>query len=283
MDDWEDMPETIFTPSGVRLRKHSTTGNGLNWLLLPGGPGIGSESLDSLASALTVAGSIWLVDLPGDGSNRAAPGAADDPYSLWPKVVAEAARVLPNVVFVGHSTGGMYLLATPELETLIEGLVLLDTAPDAEWHTRFVKMTEDCPLPEVQAAMEIYERDKCDENIAAFAIATAQWNFSAAGLEAGRKLLAAMPYNNAAVEWSETHFDHTYRAKWWPRSIPVLILAGAEDRIVWQGGWDDERFRTPNVIVRSAADAGHFPWIENPVAVDAAFAELTAVIFRNQQ
>ena len=38
------MTETRFTPSGVRLRRHSTRPGGLNWLLLPGGPGIGSES-----------------------------------------------------------------------------------------------------------------------------------------------------------------------------------------------------------------------------------------------
>jgi pimeloyl-ACP methyl ester carboxylesterase len=268
------MSQSFFTPSGVRLRRHATRPGKLNWLLLPGGPGIGSESLLELADALRVPGAIWLVDLPGDGSNRKPPGESKNPFSAWPQVVAEAAQALPNVVFCGHSTGGMYLLATPELEKHIVGLALLDTAPDARWFSHFVKMTAEHPLPAVEAANKIYEADRRDENIAAVAVASAEWNFTPRGLAAGRKLLARMPYNSAAVEWSAAHFDHIYEASWWPRSLPVLVLAGAEDRIVWQGGWDEERFHSPNARFWAIEGSGHFPWIENPSAVSAAFDEL---------
>jgi pimeloyl-ACP methyl ester carboxylesterase len=269
-----------FTPSGVRLRRHSASPGPLNCLLLPGGPGIGSESLVELADAIDVPGAIWLVDLPGDGSNRSPPGAGTDPFKKWPQVVVEAAQALPNVVFVGHSTGGMYLLATPELERHVVGLALLDTAPDASWHPRFVAMTARHPLPAVEAATALYEADRHDENIAAIAVASAEWNFTAAGVAAGRALLARMPYNAGAVDWSDAHFDHVYRAAWWPRSIPVLVLAGAEDRIVWQGGWDDERFHGSNVSFASVPGAGHFPWIENPAAMASAFASLAATIIK---
>ena len=270
------MSEIIFSSSGVRLRQHSRRAGKLNWLLLPGGPGIGSESLRELADALAVPGTIWLVDLPGDGSNRELPGG--DPFARWPQVVVEAARLLPDVVFVGHSTGGMYLLATPELEPHVRGLVLVDTAPDASWHRRFVAMTLQHPLPAVEAASAIYENDRRDENIAAVAVASAEWNFTPEGLEAGRKLLARMPYNSAAVDWSEANFDHIYEAAWWPQSVPVLVMSGTDDRIVWQGGWEQDRFRTPNAIFRRIDGAGHFPWIENPAAVSLAFQELTEKI-----
>jgi pimeloyl-ACP methyl ester carboxylesterase len=266
------MADTIFTPSGVRLRQHSARAGALNWLLLPGGPGIGSESLQELADSLRVPGTIWLVDLPGDGSNRAAPG--DDPFAKWPQVLVEAAQAVPEGVFVGHSTGGMYLLATPELDDLVRGIALLDTAPDCTWHPHFVEMTERHPLPEVETATKLYERDRRDENIAAIAVASAEWNFTPAGVATGRELLARMPYNSAAVDWSEDNFDHIYEAAWWPSDVPVLVLAGADDRIVWQGGWDDERFHTPNALFRTIPAGGHFPWIENPAAVSAAFDEL---------
>jgi pimeloyl-ACP methyl ester carboxylesterase len=269
---------TLFTPSGVRLREHSTRPGPLNWLLLPGGPGIGSESLAGLADILAVPGTIWLVDLPGDGSNRAPPGAGDDMFAAWPQVLIEAARAVPDAVFVGHSTGGMYLLATPALEADVRGIALLDTAPDASWHPRFVAMSQAHPLPEVEAAMAVYEADRRDANIAAAAVASAEWNFTPAGLAAGRALLAAMPYNSAAVDWSDAHFDHVYRAAWWPTAMPVLRLAGADDRIVWQGGWDDARFATPNRIDAVIPDAGHFPWVENPKAVAAAFTALADAI-----
>ncbi|WP_201798928.1 alpha/beta fold hydrolase [Caenibius tardaugens] len=267
------MSDTVYTRSGVRLRKHSETEGNLNWLFLPGGPGIGSESLVELADCLDVPGSIWLVDLPGDGSNRQAPGAPADPFSCWPHAVVEAAQALPNVVFAGHSTGGMYLLATPELEEHIVGMVLLDTAPDASWHPRFVEMTMAHPLPEVTAATLIYEADRRDENIAAIAVASTEWNFAPAGLARGRDLLSRMPYNSAAVDWSEDNFDHVYAARWWPRTIPTLVIAGGDDRIVWQGGWDAERFRTPNVAYVTVEGGGHFPWIENPSAVRDTFGK----------
>ena len=267
------MTDLMFTPSGVRLRRRSQRPGDLNWLFLPGGPGIGSESLHELVDAIEVPGSAWMVDLPGDGSNRAAPGAPEDPFSVWPGVLVEAAQALPNPVFAGHSTGGMYLLDTPALAPLVRGLVLLDTAPDALWHPRFVDMTKAFPLPDVQAATAVYEADRRDDNIAAIAVASAPWNFTPAGLEAGRGLLARMPYNSAAVDWSDAHFDHVYEARWWPADMPVLRLAGAEDRIVWQGGWDEPRFHTPNVLDRLIPGAGHFPWIENPGAVREAFAD----------
>lgn len=270
------MNQDRFTPSGVRLRLHSSRPGALNWLLLPGGPGIGSESLRGLADTLDAPGAVWLVDLPGDGSNRAPPGAPADPFQVWPHAVLEAAQALDNPVFAGHSTGGMYLLDTPELEGVLRGLVLLDTAPDAGWRPRFEEMTRAHPLPAVEAATAIYEADRRDENIAAIAVASAEWNFTPAGLSRGRDLLAGMPYSAAAVDWSDAHFDPVYRARWWPRTLPVLRLAGAEDRIVWQGGWADPRFQTANVLDRTISGAGHFPWIENPMEVRQAFQAFAA-------
>ena len=264
--------DTHFTPSGVRLTRRAARPGPLNWLFLPGGPGIGSESLHELVDALDVPGALWLVDLPGDGSNRDPKGAPSDPFSVWPQVVVEAANALPNVVFAGHSTGGMYLLATPELESHLVGLALLDTAPDCSWYPRFVKMTEAHPLPEVDAASAIYKADQRDENIAAIAVASAPWNFTAASLELGTDLLSRMPYCSAAVDWSDAHFDHTYNAAWWPSELPTLILAGDDDRIVWQGGWGHPRFEGGNITRLPIAGGGHFPWIENPEAVRAGFA-----------
>jgi hypothetical protein len=151
-------PDLVFTPSGVRLRRRGRRPGTLNWLLLPGGPGIGSESLHELADALDAPGSTWLVDLPRDGSNRDPPGGGAVPFADWPGVVVEAAQALPNVIFAGHSTGGMYLLATPALEDHIVGLALLDSAPDCGWHRRFVAMTQAHPLPAVEAATAAYWR-----------------------------------------------------------------------------------------------------------------------------
>lgn len=260
--------ETRFTPSGVRMRRHSARPGALNWLLLPGGPGIGSECLHELADALDVPGSVWLVDLPGDGSNPA-PGA---PFAKWPHVLIEAAQAVADPVFVGHSTGGMYLLDTPVLREHVRGIALLDTAPDCSWHPAYLAMTRADPLPDFDAAVAAYTSEPTVENLTALVLASAPWNFTPVGLEKGRAMLARMPYNREAIEWSDANFDHTYKARWWPE-VPVLRLWGEADRIVSQAAWAAPEFNTPNVMARSIPDAGHFPWIEDPQAVALAFRE----------
>jgi pimeloyl-ACP methyl ester carboxylesterase len=267
-----------WTRSGVRLRARVRREGTLSWLFLPGGPGIGSESLLELVDHLDVPGTCWLVDLPGDGSNTDPPGAGADPYSGWPQVLLEAAEALPNPVYVGHSTGGMYLLSTPALEEVLAGLALISTAPDASWLPEFAAMTEWHPLPEVAAATAAYEQDPTDESLGAIAVCSAAWNFSPGTVEVGAELLARMPYNGAAVAWSAQHFDETYTATWWPQQMPTLIISGADDRIVTQALWDKPRFQRDNVLHRVIDGAAHFAWIERPDAVAAAFTDLAAAI-----
>ncbi|WEN14278.1 alpha/beta hydrolase [Rhodanobacter sp. AS-Z3] len=253
------------------MRLHSSTAGKLNWLLLPGGPGLGSESLRELADVLDVPGSVWLVDLPGDGSNP--PRDGRDPFADWPQVLVEAAQAVTDVVFVGHSTGGMYLLATPQLHGLIRGLVLLDTAADCSWHAQFAAMTQQHPLPAFDQAAAAYQLEPSATNLMRLAVASAEWNFPPQSLNAGRALLARLPYNGDAVAWSEAHFDHTYKAAWWPVDIPLLRLWGECDRIVSQQSWDADEYATSNVMTRVIPGAGHFPWIDHPVAVTNAFHE----------
>jgi pimeloyl-ACP methyl ester carboxylesterase len=141
-------------------------------------------------------------------------------------------------------------------------------------------MTRAHPLPGVEAATARHARDQHDDNLGAIAVASAPWNFTPAGLAAGRALLARMPCNGAAADWSDAHFDHTYEALWWPTDIPVFRLAGADDRIAWQGGWGEARFHGANLMHCLVPDAGHFPWIENPLAIRDAFGQPAAAILR---
>lgn len=263
--------QTLFTPSGVRLRLWRESPGELNWLFLPGGPGIGSDSLAGLIDAAQLPGSCWLVDLPGDGSNLAAPEA----YSLWPNVLVEAARALPNCIYAGHSTGGAYLLWTPELEECIVGLALVSSAPNASWYSRYVQTTHDNPIPAMDAAVAAYERCPDNATLRDLAVESAPWNFEAEFVDEGRRLLQGMPYNLHAVEWSDKHFDHTYEKRWWPAQIPTLIISGERDRIVAQDLWVGTEFEQLNVRRFVIEGAGHFPWVENPRAVRDAFADLT--------
>ena len=153
-------------------------------------------------------------------------------------------------------------------------MALVSAASNAGWMPVFEAMAQTNPLPGVIAATELYSRRPSNEALARITVESAPWNFTSAGLERGRELLARMPYNRAAVEWSDQHFDRSYVLKWWPEQLPTLVLSGAQDRIATQRLWDDPRYRGPNVIRRTIADAGHFLWIEQPQAAHDAFAEL---------
>lgn len=270
------MAEELWTPSGVRLRAATRRPGPWNFLFVPGGPGLGSESLAGLVDVCALPGTAWLVDLPGDGSNRG-PAVPAKPFEGWPDVLIEALDGLDHVVMVGHSTGGMFLLSVPELEARLAGLVLVSSAPDAGWRAKFGQWAEAHPLPEVADAAERYGADPGDETLRALTLAAAPWSFTEPVLTQGRALMADLPYCHDAVAWADANFDETYQARWRPRSLPTLIVGGAEDHIVDPGVWDAaDGFAGPNVIRRTIGGAGHFPWIESPDAVRGAFAELTA-------
>lgn len=263
--------DTFFTRNGVRLRRWTTRPGDINWLFLPGGPGIGSESLIGLIEAARLPGVTWRVDLPGDGSNL----ADADAYSLWPKVLVEAAQALPNCVYTGHSTGGAYLLSTPELVSHVLGIALVSTAPDASWYARYLQMTKDHPIPAMDWAEARFAEHPDNSTLRDLAVESAPWNFEPGFVEEGKHMLRGMPYNLAAVNWSDEHFDHTYEKQWWPRELPTLIISGERDRIVAQDLWHGPEFGQPNVRRFVIDGAGHFPWFENPSAVRDAYADLS--------
>ena len=246
-----------------------------NWLFVPGGPGLGSESLCGLAETAQAPGTTWLVDLPGEGSNRDLPGLPDDPFALWPGVLVEAAQALDDVVMVGHSTGAMFILSVPELEAHLAGMTLVSGAPHAGWRSAFGQYAQEHPIPEVGAAAQAYVEHPNDVNLRALTLAAAPWNFTEDSLPEGRILLSGLPYNHEATSWADAHFDDTYQARWVPQTIPTLILGGAQDRIVTQSLWQEESaFTRPNILHHRAPGAAHFPWIENPESVRMAFTDL---------
>ena len=120
--------------------------------------------------------------------------------------------------------------------------------------------------------MSAYEEEPSDARLRAVTLAAAPWSFSRAGLARGRAMLAGLPFNWRAVDWSSRNFDATYRLAWWRDDLPTLIMAGAEDRIVDQSLWDEPRFAGSELERLAIPAAGHFPWIENRNAVASAFA-----------
>jgi pimeloyl-ACP methyl ester carboxylesterase len=273
------MRKLFWTASGARLQLFHSSGEGSlmpipgnNWVFLPGGPGLGSESLLSLLNILQLSGNLWRLDLPGDGSNITA--NIEESFSHWPLALMESVQAFHRVVLVAHSTGGMYVLSLPGLEKYIEGLVLLDSAPNAQWQNAFAEGIQTMPIPEIEVLRDRYEQNPTNEALKALTVASAPYLFTEARLVEGVKLLRSLPYNYQTCQWSEKHFDRTYEAKWVPQTMPTLILSGENDLITPLHLFKKEkRFHRNNILIKSIPKSGHFPWIDNPASVREAFNE----------
>lgn len=267
------MKKYLWTSLMARLQLiKSIAGTNFNWLFLPGGPGLGSESLASLTRILQLPGTIWHVDLPGDGSNNT--GDDEQYFSRWSDALLEACSVLNNVILVAHSTGGMYALSTPKLEKKIIGLVLMDSAPDASWQREFTQYVQAHPIKEAQQLQLQYTKKPNNNLLKKITIASASYSFTRKGLRKGISLLKSLPFNYKTCAWSEKHFDQKYKAQWAPKNIPTLIFVGEQDKIIPLKFFiNSNKFNRKNIITRQIKDAGHFPWIENPKQVAAVFQE----------
>jgi pimeloyl-ACP methyl ester carboxylesterase len=262
----------IFTKSHSRLRLiKNNLRSDLNWLFLPGGPGLGSESLHPLTTILELPGAMWSLDLPGDGSNHTQDDA--NSFSHWSHALVEAIDMFEKSVLVAHSTGGMYALATPELEKKLSGLVLMDSAPDASWKNFFGEVLAAHPIPEMLELHQQYVNNPSNEILKELTLASIPYLFTKQGLNKDISFLKTLPYNYKTCNWSAEHFDQTYIAKWIPRHLPTLIFSGEYDYVTFDLFSNAKQFHCKNIIIKKIHNAAHFPWIENPEGVVQVFDE----------
>ncbi len=230
-----------------------------------------------LTQILKLPGTLWHLDLPGDGSNTPSNHPHLSPLTSiaqWADGLLEAVAAFDHVVLVGHSRGGMFALALPELEEKLAGLVLMDAAPDMAWQSDFAIRIKDKPLPSGNAQALAYEKHPNDTTLKRFVMEGATYMFTPCALDKGRKTLENLPYNNAAIQWTLNHFDPTYKAKWVPQHIPTLILAGSEDLATPLKYFAEKKeYLRTNITLKEIENAGHFPWIENPKDITSAFEE----------
>lgn len=263
----------LWTKLKARLHLvHSAPGESYNWLFLPGGPGLGSESLNGLAEILQLPGAVWHVDFPGDGSNTTTDDA--EYFSHWSEALIEVTSTLENVIVVAHSSGGMFALAVPALENILSGLVLMDSAPDAAWQQFFTQYVHENPLTAAEKFQALYDKDPSNETLKKLTIACSPYFSTKNGLQKIILLLESLPFNYKTHLWAAENFDSTYKAKWVPRTIPTLILAGDQDHITpLKLFLDSPDFRRENIVIREIENASHFPWIDNPQQVKRIFDE----------
>lgn len=270
--------QCLYTKSGARLRlvrphkAQKSQGPVPNWLFLPGGPGLGSESLSPLTDIFSCPGNLWHLDLPGDGSNLLSEDT--QAFSHWSQALVEATEALDHVILVAHSTGGMFALSTPLLEKSLIGLALMDSSPDASWQGIFMEYAVTLPLPELMRLHKLYEKNPNNQLLKDMTIASIPYLCAQECAPEKFHFLKDLPYNFITEQWSSKNFDATYQAQWIPKEIPTLIIGGDQDHITPLSLFrKSSRFQRSNITIAEIPQAGHFPWIENPFHVNKTFEE----------
>lgn len=260
----------LYNADGVRFELYQTNAGKYNWLFFPGGPGADSSYLHSLIDELTLPGNVWLIDLPGNGSNVQDGENYDHWMELFPKMIKQ----FDNAVLVGHSFGGMFPLLFPELEEHLKGFVILNSTP-VLWMEDAVNYSKQFDLPDLSKDMDEFTHNPSLETFTAALDACIPYYFPPETMEKGRKLFAETTCQwKPAVWWQHKAVELNFSARWVPKNVPTLIVGGKYDCICPFCVFEkDVRFHRRNIQLYYINNAGHLPWIENPTAVRRAFSQ----------
>lgn len=263
----------LWTHSKARLQQvYTDDSEPYNWLFLPGGPGLGSESLRDLIELLSLPGTMWCVDFPGDGSNISE--NEDLNFSNWQEALIEATSKFENTILVAHSSGGMFALATSELEKNLIGLVLMDSAPNSDWQKYFSDYVKANPIFSAEKLQKLYDAHPSDATLKDLTIAGAPYFSTKKNAAKIASLLSELPFCSKSHKWAEKNFDHWYQAKWIPQNIPTMIFAGDQDHLTpIKLFFQTNGFQRENIHIHEIENASHFPWLDNPEQVKELFNE----------
>ena len=250
----------------ISVQKSNSNKSKLNWLFLPGGPGLGSEYFLPYLNKISLPGDIWRGDFPGDGSNRIN-GSIN--FDIWQTSLINAISNLDNVILVTHSFSAMFALTVPKLEDTLTGFVVMDSAPNKDWVTGLSERAKKYHLPDMCSLQATYQHNKSDNSLKVFTNARWQYFMSAQVRREAKMILSRLPYNHKAYDWAQKHFHPSYQVRWIPQKLPTLVLGGEYDIItpieLFQS---DPRFQRDNIAIKVISNASHFPWMEQPKLVE---------------
>lgn len=238
-----------------------------DFIFIPGGPGCDSSYLLPLVTMLKFPGNVYLLDFPGSGTHFK--GYENYNYDRWFSIFLPSLKQFKNPVLIGHSFGGMLPLLYPELEHLLKGFIILNSAP-CLWLEDAVKYAEKFKLPDIRPEMKAFTTDPSQETFNTALSACTLYYFHPNFLKQGRKLFESFAQKNAflfkpAVWWQRIANKINYNARWIPGSVPTLIISGEFDCIVpYTLFLEDKRFKRSNIKHVHIKGAGHMPWVEKP-------------------
>ena len=256
-----------YDENDVRYELVSSKEGDYNWLFFPGGPGCDSGYLRSLASLSSLPGKVWLIDLPGNGTNQAKDGYD---FEEWFSLTVSTVKRFDNPVFVGHSFGGYLAFLAPELEENLKGLVILNSSPSLR-DEESARVAKENNLPDVSREIEAFNNNPTDETLSKLLRAYTPYYFLNQEVADCNKTVFENIALKSLLWWLNRTKEKGYRASWVPENLPTLIICSSQDYIVPPVLFKkDKRFNRTNIHFVEIEGAGHYSWLEKPGAVKAA-------------
>jgi pimeloyl-ACP methyl ester carboxylesterase len=228
-------------------------------LVLVHGAGGSADLWDPQLTGLADLARVVAVDLPGHGPRRGGGGQSIVAYADWLGELLDALGAGPAVL-VGHSMGGAIAqtvaLARPER---LAGLVLVATGARLRIMARLLELLRERPGEGVGLIQRLsYAPGTPPERVAVV----------------DRVLREGAPLVTLADYLACDRFD--VRPRLGAIRTPTLVVAGTEDRLtpVTYGRGLAEGIAGARLV--EIAEAGHFPQLEQPAAVNAAIREFLA-------
>lgn len=237
-----------------------------NWLFIPGGPGVDSSYLNGLVKAINLPGNYWLVDFIFNGTNTDYPKTPEAIYQQWPRYLEQVVSQFENPILVGNSFGGYLPFFCPELEKSLTALIILNSVPTTSSDV-FAQVIAKHNLPSLTEVKERFIAEPSLENMKAFYMQEVPYLFrkenSAKGID---QIIHKMEFCLDAEHWWYAGGHALYsEIKWVPQNVRTLIMGGSDDFITPFAIFEqDTRFHRHNITMTNIADAGHFPWVEQP-------------------
>jgi pimeloyl-ACP methyl ester carboxylesterase len=256
-------------------------GSGARVLLLHGGPGLSYEYLDDLATEIGAGYQVAAFQQRG-----IAPSMLEGPYDVDTHL-ADVAVVLDalgwsTAYVVGHSWGGhLALHVAVSMPDRLDGVLCLDPlggVGDGGEALFGAEMLARCPEDVRKRAEELDERALAGEGTEAEGIEGLRlvWPAYFADWDAA----PPMPdYSLSVPAYAEAFESLKERLPGLEGSLPTIsvplgIVMGAKSPMPTEEVGVATAARIPGAWVEVIADAGHFPWIEQPGCVRAALSRL---------
>jgi proline iminopeptidase len=240
-------------------------------LVLHGGPGFDQGYLRPGLGALNGEARVVFVDLRGQGRSGRPPLStctleqmADDVAELCAQLGIDAP------VLFGHSAGGFVALHLALRHPgLAGGLVLCDTAPTLAPlpdDNPPASLAERAPAESIAAAARLFGGDFSAESINTFVRLVAPYYAAPQHMDIPQHLMSLTGFAGdvASYFFSELAPRYDLRGHLSSIALPTLVIVGAHDWVCPSAASRVLAAEIPDAELVEIADAGHFPFSEEP-------------------